>query len=117
MTDPTTAEHALAIIKYDWLVSRSWNRLHWADLTPEDAVEIIDDGGLEEPVKLACGRTAAYVCIPGFFTRGGAQRCTGCCRATGTPQGTGSPKNSPECRVLLGLGAAGGPTSTPRPAR
>ena len=103
MTDPTTAEHALAIIKYDWLVSRSWNRLHWADLTPEDAVEIIDDGGLEEPVKLACGRTAAYVCIPGVFSRMGAQRCTGCCRALGYSPGKGSPKNDHALRAVLGL--------------
>ena len=102
--DTTSAEHALAIIKYDWLVSRSWNRLHWADLTPEDSAEIIDEGGLEGPVRLACGRTAGWVGIPGFFTRGGAQRCTGCCRALGYPAGTGAPKNCPEIRALLGLG-------------
>ena len=27
MTDPTTAEHALAIIKYDWLMTGKGNRL------------------------------------------------------------------------------------------
>ena len=104
MIEDTTPEHALAIIKYDWLVSKSWHRLHFADLTPEDAVEIIDEGGLDGPVRLACGRTAAYVCIPGFFTRMGGQRCTGCCRATGISPGTGSPKNDRAARVVLGLG-------------
>ena len=103
LADVTTPEHALAIIRYDWLVSRSWNRLHWADLSAEDAVEIIDAGGLDGPVRLSCGRTAAYVSIPGVFTRMGGQRCTGCCRAAGLPAGKGSPKNSGECRAILGL--------------
>jgi len=105
--DPVTPEEALTVIRYDWLVSRSWNRLHFADLPPEDAVEILDQAGLERPVRLACGRMAAYVCIPGFFTRMGAQRCTGCCRALGYPAGKGSPKNDDACRVILGLPAAG----------
>ena len=103
MIEDTTPEHALAIISYDWLDTGSGTRLHWAELSAEDAVEIIDDGGLEGPVKLACGRTAAWVCIPGVFSRMGAQRCTGCCRALGYPAGVGAPKNVPEIRVLLGL--------------
>lgn len=99
------SQHALGIIRCDWLVSRSWNRLHFADLSPEDAAGIIDDGGRAGPVQLACGRTAAYVCIPGMFTRMGAQRCTGCCRAVGYPPGKGSPKNDEACRAILGLPA------------
>ena len=104
MTDPAPGEHELAIIACDWLVTRSWNRLHFAVLTPEDAVEVVDGGGLEGPVRLACGRTARWVGVPGVFTRMGAERCGGCCRALGYPAGTGSPKNVPEIRVLLGLG-------------
>ena len=108
LADVTTPEHALAIIRYDWLVSRSWNRLHHADLSPEDAVEIIDAGGLDGPVRLSCGRTAAYVSIPGVFTRMGAVRCTGCCKVLRYPEGTGSPKNVDAIRVILGLPASGG---------
>jgi hypothetical protein len=104
MTDATSGEDALAIIRYDWLHTGSGDRLHFADLPGEDAVEILDEGGLEGPVKLACGRTAAWVCIPGVFSRMGAERCTGCCRALGYPAGAGSPKNVPELRLLLGLG-------------
>jgi hypothetical protein len=103
MTDATSPEHALAIIACDWLVSRSWNRLHHADLSPQDAADLIDEGGLDGPVRLSCGRTAAWVGIPGVFTRMGAERCTGCCRALGFPVGTGSPKNASEIRPLLGL--------------
>lgn len=105
MTDTTSAGHARGIIACDWLVSRSWNRLHFADLTPEDAVGLVDEGGLDGPVRLACGRTAAWVGIPGVFTRMGGQRCTGCCRALGYPAGKGSPKNEPAIRVLLRLPA------------
>ena len=108
MIEDTTPEHALAIISYDWLVSKTWNRLHFADLSAEDAVEIIDWGGLDGPVRLACGRTAAYVCIPGMFSRMGAERCTGCCRALGYMPGKGSPKNDDGLRAILGLPASGG---------
>lgn len=62
------------------------------------------EGTLTGPVKLSCGRTAAVVTIPGLFTRMGALRCEGCCRATGMPQGKGSPKNDDACRQLLELG-------------
>ena len=97
------AEDALAIIRYSWLVTRRWNRLHYAALTAEDAAELLDEGGLDGPLRLACGRTAAWACIPGLFTRMGGQRCTGCCRATGMLPGKGSPKNDRACRELLGL--------------
>jgi hypothetical protein len=93
----------LDILRYDWLVARAWNRLHFAELSPEDAVDLIEEGGLDGPVRLACGRTARYACIPGFITRMGAQRCRGCCRVLGYPQGKGSPKNDQACRLLLGL--------------
>lgn len=73
------------------------------DLSPDAAVEIVEDGGLEGPIWLACGRTATYVCIPGFITRMSAMRCTGCCRALGYVQGRGSPKNDLELRRMLGL--------------
>jgi hypothetical protein len=105
MTDLTgeLADSYLRIVRADWLVSRSWRRLHFAVLTADQALELIDDGGVAGPVRLACGQTAAYVYLPGLFTRQVAQRCTGCCRATGMPQGKGSPKNDDECRALLGL--------------
>ena len=79
-----------------------------AELSDEDAVEVIDGGGLEGPVRLACGRTAAWVCIPGVFTRMGAQRCSGCCRALRYPVGVGSPTNVDAIRVILGIPADGG---------
>jgi hypothetical protein len=103
MPEVTSAEHALAIIRLDWLVSRSWNRLHHADLSPQDAADLIDEGGLDGPVRLSCGQTAAWVSIPGVFTRMGAERCTGCCRALGYAAGKGSPKNDDAIRPLLGL--------------
>ena len=103
MIEDTTPEYALAIIRYDWLETGKGKRLHWADLSPDAAVEIIDDGGLCGDIRLACGRTAAWVCIPGMFSRMGAERCSGCCRALGYPAGKGSPKNADAIRPLLGL--------------
>jgi hypothetical protein len=87
----------------DWLVTKSWNRLHDADLNPVDRDDLADQGYLDGPVRLACGRRAAWVSIPGVLTRLGAPRCTGCCRATGLPPGVGSPKNDDACRAILGL--------------
>ncbi len=94
------------LTRYDWLVSRAWNRLHFADLTDAQLGELEDETWIAGPVRLACGRTAAGVGIPGIATRMGALRCTGCCRATGLPEGKGSPKNDHACRVLLGLEAS-----------
>jgi hypothetical protein len=90
------------LLEADWLVSASWNRLHHADLTDDQCAELVDECTVHD-VRLACGRRAKWVSIPGVFTRMGADRCTGCCRATGLPPGAGSPKNDPACRELLGL--------------
>jgi hypothetical protein len=99
-----SADEFISIARLDWLVTRSWNRLHavleWTDVHRADMEQ---EWAVLSPVRLACGRVAASVHIPGMFTRMGAQRCSGCCRATGLPMGAGSPKNSDECRVLLGL--------------
>jgi len=104
MQDAEIAAEFVAIGRLDWYVTRSWNRLHWADLSEEQQSDIPAMWAVEGPVRLACGRTAAYLAIPGMFSRMGAMRCTGCCRALGYPPGKGSPKNDPACRVILGLG-------------
>lgn len=101
-------EEFIRIVRYDWLVSKTWNRLHWAEIGEEYWPGIAMEWAITEPIRLACGRTAAAAFIPGMFTRMGAQRCTGCCRATGMPEGKGSPKNDDACRVILGLPADGG---------
>jgi len=93
----------ISIGRYDWYVSRSWNRLHWAEIGSEYWAGIAMDWCVTEPIRLACGRTAAWLSIPGMFTRMGAQRCTGCCRVLGYPVGKGSPKNDDACRRILGL--------------
>lgn len=93
------------MVAYDWLVSRAWNRLHFAELDATQLEALDEDRLMVGGVRLSCGRTAAYISIPGFFTRMGAPRCTGCCRALGYPQGIGSPKNDDACRALLGLPA------------
>jgi hypothetical protein len=91
------------LIDADWLVTKSWNRLHHAALSPVDQEDLADQSYLDGPVRLACGRSAAWVSIPGVLTRLGAPRCTGCCRATGIPPGVGSPKNGDACRTILGM--------------
>jgi len=103
MQDAEIAAEFVAIGRFDWYTTRSWNRLHWADLSEEQQSGIPAMWAVEGPVRLACGRTAAYLSIPGMFSRMGAMRCTGCCRALGYPPGKGSPKNDEACRVLLGL--------------
>ena len=102
-TDAEVTGYTLGLVRADWLVSKSWNRLHFAELTPGQALELGGEGWLGGPVRLACGRVAAGVSVPGVFTRMGGQRCTGCCRALGLPPGKGSPKNDQACRALLGL--------------
>lgn len=106
---PTAAEieEARGLVAYDWLVTRAWNRLHFADLTNDQLAEMYDWRQLHGRFRLACGRTAKYVSIPGLFTRMGAMRCVGCCRAKGYPPGKGSPKNDDQCRELLELPAKG----------
>ena len=106
-----SAGEFMRIARVDWLVSKSWRKLHAvrnADWTDENRADMAMEWGVSSPVRLACGRTAAGVWIPGMFTRMGAERCSGCCRALGYPQGKGSPKNSDEIRALLGLPADGG---------
>lgn len=95
-----------AIIRADWVVTRSWRRLHalpYGPWTQEQAAEITFEWRLPGPVRLACGQIAVMACIPGVFSRMGLPRCAGCCRATGMPPGAGSPKNDSACRVVLGL--------------
>lgn len=95
-----------AIIRVDWVVSKSWNRLHalpYGPWTLEQHADIMCEWAVTRPVRLACGRMAAMACIPGFGSRLGLPRCSGCCRATGLAQGIGSPKNDSACRVTLGL--------------
>jgi hypothetical protein len=97
-----------AITRLDWVVARSWRRLHalqYGPWTQEQAADIAFGWRLSGPVRLACGRTAAVACIPGVSFRLGLPRCAGCCRATGMPAGAGSPKNDDACRVILGLPA------------
>ncbi len=105
LLDADDAAHLRALTRVDWVVSRSWNRLHHVVLTDEQCGEMEDETRVEGPVRLACGRTAASIRIPGLFIRMGADRCVGCCRVTGLPLGTGSPKNSIPCRRrrILGL--------------
>lgn len=101
----------IAIARYDWLATRRWHFLHavpdgsWTDQHREDMART---WGVEHPVLLACGQVAAWLRIPGLFSRShldGLPRCTGCCRALGFPAGSGSPKNDDRCRPLLGLPA------------
>jgi hypothetical protein len=104
-----TAAEFIEIARVDWVVSKSWNRLHAVlEFADEHKADMETEWAVLSPVRLACGRVAAGVWIPGFGTRLGAERCKGCCRATGMPQGKGSPKNDDACRVLLVLPADGG---------
>lgn len=91
----------------DWLVSRKWNRLHFAELTDEQLEELEYESGITGPIRLACGRTAGAVSIPGLFTRMGAPRCIGCCAVVGYPPGKGSPKNDESCRPIVGMSDRG----------
>lgn len=87
------------LIAADWLQTATGNRLHHATLTDAEAVEIIEQSGIDD-LRLSCGRVTRWACIPGLFTRMGADRCRQCCRATGMPPGTGSPKNDPACKAV-----------------
>jgi hypothetical protein len=84
------------VVEWDWVVTRSYNKLHaplkWDD--PEYHA-CVDDG------RTVCGLTNRRLYIPGIFTRMGAERCRHCCRMTGMPQGKGSPKNDDACRPLV----------------
>lgn len=104
--DAALLEDPALFIEYgrvDWYVTKTWNRLHWAEIPETFWRGIAEEWAVTEPVRLACGRTAAGLWIPGVFTRMGAPRCTGCCRALGYPPGKGSPKNDGACRAVMGL--------------
>lgn len=110
-TGQETAEEFISIGRYDWYVSTAWNRLHYVDpseLTAEHRTDIEDSWAVFTPVRMACGRTARRLYIPGIFSRMSKPRCIRCCEATGMPQGKGSPKNDDACRVILGLAAEAG---------
>jgi hypothetical protein len=101
-----TPEDFMTLGRLDWYVTQNWNRLHYvepADFTPEHFADMADGWAVFTPVRLACGRMAKNLHIPGIFSRMSKLRCAGCCRATGMPAGAGSPKNDDECRKLLGL--------------
>lgn len=93
----------IAIGQYDWYETKAGKFLHWAVIGNEYYAGIAMDWAVTEPIRLACGRTASYLCIPGMMTRMGAERCKDCCRVLGLPEGKGSPKNDDACRAILGL--------------
>ena len=108
------ADEFIAIARYDWLTTRRWRYLHGvrdSDWTDAHRADMAEGWTVETPVRLACGRTANRLYIPGMFSRGGfgggLPRCAGCCRALGGPPGNGSPKNSDAWRVILGLNGGG----------
>lgn len=107
-TNQELVDEFLEIGRYDWYVTQSYNRLHYAELDDEQKSYIPEYWAIPVPVRLACGRTASRLAIPGIFTRMAAQRCTGCCRALGYPLGKGSPKNDPGCRAVLETAAGDG---------
>lgn len=95
-----------AIARVDWVVTRSWNRLHvlpHGPWTEEQALDVAHEWMVPGPVLLGCGRIAAMACIPGVGSRMSLPRCKRCCRVTGFPEGDGSPKNDDRCRALLDL--------------
>jgi hypothetical protein len=101
----------IEIGRYDWLVTGRWKFLHAVrdeDWSAENKADMAA-WGVWTPARMACGRTAKGLFIPGPFSRGGfgggLPRCKGCCRALGGPEGNGSPKNSDEWRKILGLPA------------
>ena len=108
--DLESADEFISIGRVDWFVTKTWRKLHAVpEFTDEHRADMETEWAVLSPVRLACGRMAAGVQIPGMFTRMGGWRCKGCCRATGMPEGIGSPKNSDGCRAILGLPAGGGP--------
>lgn len=109
--DGEDPDRFIAIIRVGWGVTARWKFLHAVrdeDWTAENKADM-RAWGVWSPVRLACGRTAASLFIPGIFSRGGfgggLPRCKGCCRALGFPVGKGSPKNDDRCRAILGLPA------------
>ncbi len=102
---PEDPRQFLIIASYDWLVTKSGDRLHAPprNLTEAQRELISYNWMIEGPVEIPCGRTVTELSIPGMFTRMSAQRCEQCCKVTGMPAGQGSPKNDHPCRLHLGL--------------
>ena len=99
------------LIRADWLITMSGERLHYAELSDDEYVDMDDwrhlglaEEGTDGRYRLACGRTVTYISIPGLFSRMSLPRCARCCNVVGIPRGKGSPKNSDECRRVLGIG-------------
>jgi hypothetical protein len=100
----TTAQRLVAA---DWLHTAHGTRLHDAHLTDQQAERIVDESGIDDHVRLCCGRmSTVWLHIPGLGTRLATPRCQGCCRARGYPQGAGSPKNDDACRALWADGVS-----------
>lgn len=83
--------------KYGWLVSTTWDRLHYVPCVTFETW----DGWWDSPnvpswfastVTAVCGQTFRAD-LPGMFSRMGCKRCWHCCRALGLPQGKGAPVN------------------------
>lgn len=89
--------------KYDWFVTRKANALHYARLTPDQCVQLQENGIARGAIKLYCGIRVPMLTIPGVLNRLGLYRCKRCCKMLHIPPGLGSPRNDPECRKILGL--------------
>jgi hypothetical protein len=90
----------LALAEWDWVVGgtgRSKFLHHLASF--DDPKQAGDDWG--GPGVASCGYRNDWFCIPGIFTRMGAERCPRCCKAVGFPVGVGSPKNDEALRPLV----------------
>lgn len=99
------------LIRADWLITMTGERLHYAELSDDEYVDMDDwrqlglaEEGTDGRFRLACGRTVTYISIPGLLSRMSLPRCSRCCNVVGIPRGKGSPKNSDECRRVLGIG-------------
>lgn len=80
------------MFKYAWLTTVSWNKLHYFPIPLNLWDLAVNDGYYE--TKAYCGRNVKAV-APGFMTRMGAPRCSGCCNRLNIPLGTGIPLNDP----------------------
>lgn len=106
MNTQESAEDFMDYGRVDWYVTATGARLHYVkpeEFRPDHRELMESNWSVPIAVRLACGRMASGVWIPGIFTRQSAERCQGCCRATGLPYGTGSPKNDDACREVMGL--------------
>lgn len=93
---PYVALEELAL--WDWVITTNGRVLHHL-LEFDDSDEANAQWG--GAGTTACGRHSNWLCIPGMFTRMGAQRCKRCSRVLGWPEGKGSPKNDNALRPLV----------------